>query len=349
MASFKPKVLTVVVLALLFVPYILYVAFIVSANRGPVDYETFMAIGRRLLDGAEVYGENSYYPLPFVMIFAFFSWLPRPISMALWCLGPVLVAFAVSRGRPYPLLFAPVFGHFVGGQTAVFGLLGLWGYSQNRETENAWGGVWLSLTLLKPQLGLIPLAFAAWQWLLSFRTSRQIPRQTWAWAIAMLVLYLPSFILKPDWPIQWLRYPRPLFERAMSGFIPRTLLVLGLESNDGIYWLLWGGLSLLLLLAIWLYSRQQLGLAALILWGFVSSPLVHDYDLIQILPVLETPRLQWAAVLLSIPGWVVILTAYANDSAWYAFTIIALGLLGILLYQQNALREKTRVSQAATI
>jgi len=70
--------------------------------------------------------------------------------------------------------------------------------------------------------------------------------------------------------------------------------------------------------------------------------------LIQIIPVLDRPRLQWAAVLLSIPGWVVILTAYANDSAWYAFTIIALGLLGILLYQQNKLKEKTSIAEPAT-
>ncbi len=63
---------------LLLIPYVLYVGFVLQANRGPVDYETFMAIGSRLIHGMDVYGENSYYPMPFVMIFALFSWLPTP-------------------------------------------------------------------------------------------------------------------------------------------------------------------------------------------------------------------------------------------------------------------------------
>jgi hypothetical protein len=72
-----------------------------------------------------------------------------------------------------------------------------------------------------------------------------------------------------------------------------------------------------------------------VLWSFVVSPLVHDYDLIQLLPLLETPVLQWVAVLLSIPGLVVILTAYGNDAAWYAFTVIAPGLLWAFLKRKQ--------------
>jgi hypothetical protein len=347
MSSSKLKFRNLLIVAILLMPYIFYTAFIIRANQGPVDYETFMTIGHRLLDGKQVYSENSYYPMPFVMIFAFFSSLPRPASMALWLLLPVIIALAIAGWRPYPLVFAPVFSHFTGGQTSVFGLLGLWGYRRNIAPDNIAGGIWLGLTLLKPQLGLVPLAYAIWQWISFFRSQRRVPRQAWAWGVTMLILYLPGFFLVPDWVQQWLQYPRPLFERAMSGFIPRTLLILGLNPQAIPYWLIWGLLGALLLLAVWLVCRRRLPFDALILWSFITSPLVHDYDLIQTVPFLDTPLLQWAAVILSLPGWVVILTAYRNDSAWYAFTIIAVGLLGIWLYQKTKSSKKNPMAEPA--
>ena len=127
-------------LVLLLVPYLLYLGFIIWNNRGPIDYETFMEIGQRLLSGGRVYGVNSYYPMPFVMVFGLFSALPRPLSMALWLLLPLACVLLVSGWRPSALLFAPVFGHFVGGQTAVFGMLGLWGYRRNADPDKLSGG-----------------------------------------------------------------------------------------------------------------------------------------------------------------------------------------------------------------
>jgi len=81
--------LRVVGLALLLIPYLGYAAFAITANRGPVDYETFMDIGHRFRTGGDPYGDNSYYPMPFAMVFALFDWLPRPASLALWLLLPV--------------------------------------------------------------------------------------------------------------------------------------------------------------------------------------------------------------------------------------------------------------------
>lgn len=116
---------------LLLAAYLLYVGFVIQHDQGPVDYETFMQIGARFLSRQEVYGENSYYPLPFVMIFAGFSVLPRPVSMTLWLLLPVVMAWWISGWKPWVLLYAPLVAHFFGGQTAVFGMMGLWGYRQH--------------------------------------------------------------------------------------------------------------------------------------------------------------------------------------------------------------------------
>ncbi len=339
----KARLLRLLSLILLLIPYLLYVGFVIHGNRGPVDYETFMEIGHRLIVGSQVYSENSYYPIPFVMIFALFSWLPRPISMAVWLLAPPVTALFITGGNPFVLLFAPLFGHFVGGQTAVFGMLGLWGYRKHVEPNKAMGGVFLALTLLKPQLGIVPLAFAAVQWWKDLRLHKGIPVQAWAWTLTMALIYLPGFLLMPDWLSQWLSHPRPLFERAMSGFVPRTLLFFFTPATV-IYWSVLAGLAVLLLLGIWLLNHRQIPLDAAVLWGFIINPLAHDYDLIQIIPLLEKPVLQWIAVLLSIPGWMVILFAYTNDSAWYVFTIIAPGILCALLYQKQ--KTLTQLAQA---
>ncbi|MCD4673691.1 MAG: hypothetical protein K8R77_13590, partial [Anaerolineaceae bacterium] len=93
----KQKLLKLAAVILLLTPYLIYIGLAIHTNRGPVDYETFMNIGSRLLSGGEVYGENSYYPMPYVMVFAVFSWLPRPISMALCLLVPVITALLITK------------------------------------------------------------------------------------------------------------------------------------------------------------------------------------------------------------------------------------------------------------
>ena len=336
----RKKLLRLAAVILLLTPYLIYTGLAIYTNRGPVDYETFMSIGGRLLTGGEVYGENSYYPMPYVIVFAAFAGLPRAVSLALWLLGPVLAALFISGGNPLVLLFAPVFGHFAGGQSSVFGMLGLWGYRKHLETASTAGGVWLGLTMLKPQLGIVPLVFAAIRWWKSIRIEKRIPRQAWAFALTTALIYLPGFLILPGWPARWLASPRPLFERALSGFVPRILLYL-FPGQTGGYWLALGGIALLLLLVIWHFSRSQITLDLAVLWGFVVNPLVHDYDLIQLVSLLDTPRRMLAAVLLSLPGWLVILFAYTNDTAWVAFTIIAPGVLGAVLWEKKITLEKS--------
>ena len=94
-------------------------------------------------------------------------------------------------------------------------------------------------------------------------------------------------------------------------------------------------LSLGLLWVVWRACHNQLPLDAFVLWSFVASPLVHDYDLLQLVPLLDTPPLQRAALWVSIPGWLVIIFAYQNDAAWFAYTLFAPLLLWVYLRQQR--------------
>ncbi len=321
-------------LILLILPYALYLYFLLSTGTAPVDYETFMRLGRLLVSGGAVYGENSYYPLPSVMVFSAFSTLPRPVSVLLWLGLPVFAALIVARFRPYILFFAPVFAHFAGGQSSIFGLLGFWGYRRNLDETRLAGGAWLALTLLKPQLGMIPIGFALHRWIQWASAHRRLPRQFWGFAGTAAAIYLPSLIMRPGWPFEWLRSPRPVFERALSGLIPR-LLLLAFPASSPSYWLLWGLGAGGLLALVWRFRGRGYPLDLLVLWGFVVSPFVHDYDLIQLAPLITGPLLEWAAVLLSLPGWWTILFQYSNDAAWVTMTIIAPGLLVVYLISHN--------------
>ena len=299
--------------------YILYLYFVISKGQGPIDYETFMNIGRNFIAGNEIYGTNSYYPLPYVVIFGGLSLLPKWVSLLLWLSVPVTAAILISRGKLWSLAFAPLFAHFVGGQSALPAMLGVWGYQ--RSSEKFSGGLWLSLATLKPQLCIFPVAWAARYWLRDWRKTGRPPRSLIGFVTGAGAIYLPSFIIYPTWPIDWLKSPRPLFERAMSGIVPRTLLLLNLPVK--IYWLF---LSLFAL-GLFLLIYKRLTFSRFILWSFVISPLVHDYDLIQLIPLLKTPEERRLAILVSLPTWIVIAAFYANDRAWYAVTIIAPVLL----------------------
>lgn len=101
------------------------------------------------------------------------------------------------------------------------------------------------------------------------------------------------------------------------------------------FWGLWMIVTILSILVILKYVQQKVDLDLLTLWYFCISPLVHDYDLIQLIPLLNSRRLQWGAVVLGIPTLLVILLAYGVDQAWAVVTMIAPGLL-ILKIKEGA-------------
>lgn len=141
----------------------------------------------------------------------------------------------------------------------------------------------------------------------------------------MTVIYGVSLLADPGWFSKWLSHPRPLFERALAGLVPRGLVILGIHG--WVFWGLWIIATLLSFFLILKHVQRKINLDLLTLWYFCVSPLVHDYDLIQIIPLLDSRRLQWVAVILGIPTLLVILFAYGIDQAWAAVTIIAPGLL----------------------
>lgn len=209
--------------------------------------------------------------------------------------------------------FAPLFAHFVGGQTAIFGLLGYWGY--RRWQHEPVGGMWLAVTLLKPQLGIIPILWALPTWI-------HRKKQAMMFMKTALILYMPSFLIDSGWMWRWLHNRRSLRPRAMAGIIPRSAIY---AHHDVVLWVAVVGIGGGLLWWLWRSGRLDLDMA--VVWGFVAVPLMHDYDLIQLIPMLEGKLLK-VAVILSVPLWVVIFGFYDVDVAWSVVGLIGVGVMG---------------------
>lgn len=318
--------------------YIFYAVFVLNIGTGPIDYETFMKIGQNLIELKQIYGENSYYPMPFVGLFAIFSQLPFSISFLTWAFFPVLIALIISGFSPLILLFAPLFGHFLGGQSAVFGMLGLWGYRKNQQSK--YSGIWLSLLLLKPQLAIAPLGWVAYKWIRQFFSEKKVPDQIIVFLISTIIIYLPWFVLYPTWFSEWLGNLRGFRIRAMAGIFPRAFTYLNLPPI--IFWLL------LLIIAIsiiyLLYKKRTLDLDKIILLSFIVLPFLHDYDLIQVVPLLDNQNKRIWAIISSIPLWFTIFLAYNNDHAWFTATLIAPILLYYIFKEQTIDDSNNQIS-----
>ena len=286
-------------------------------ETGPIDYETFMQIGRNFLENKSVYGENSFYPMPYVGIFSLFSQIPFEISFLIWVFLPVIFALFISNLSPWILLFAPLFSHFTGGQTAIFGMLGLWGYRKNQQS--LWGGVWLSLLLIKPQLAIAPLAWAGYLWVKDFLVNKKVPRQMIVFICSACIIFLPWFAFNSSWLSEWLSNPRSLRLRAMAGLIPRLMMYLNIPTI--VFWIIIG--LLIILTCIWVIRKKKMDLDIAVLLSFILLPIVHDYDLIQIIPLLNNSKRRIVAFFCSIPLWLTILFAYSNDHAWMSAAVIA--------------------------
>lgn len=313
----RKKIIGSISIFFILIIYFAYAFIAIEIKQGPVDFETFMEIGRNLLHGNPIYTENSYYPMPFVGIFSIFSLIPFPFSFLIWEFLPVLFALIISGWSPVILLFAPLFAHFAGGQTALFGMLGLWGYRKNQKSK--WAGVWLAILLLKPQLAIAPIVWASYGWVKEFLKSKKISSQMIVFLVSSLLIFLPWFFIYPTWLSDWLANPRSLRLRAMAGLAPRLLMYFGFPN--WIYAIIL--VCLLITLVYILKRRNAINLDSAVLLSFIILPVVHDYDLIQIIPILDDGKKQIVAFLSSIPLWLTIFFAYRNDHAWITASIIA--------------------------
>lgn len=326
------RVLAIIGVSLLLLLYVTYLYFMVVSQQGAVDYETFMDIGERFLAGESIWTENSYYPLPYVMIFGVFAALPPAVSIILWHFPLIILVLLIVKGNPLGLVFGPVFAHFTGGQTSVPGLLGFWQYYRSHLHIDDWrGGAWLSLTMIKPQLAIAPVMWAAYQWWQYWRREKRVSRQMLGFIGGTLLIYVPAFLIMPSWVSQWLASPREIKTRAVGTIVPRILFSV-LELPAPVAFLLLAISAVVLFVVIRRLNNNRMPLDVFFLYTLLVNPFIHDYDLILLLPVAASGLLLNVAVMASIPTWLVIFFAYEVDAAWGVVTIIPVLVLIARLY-----------------
>ena len=309
---------------LLLLPYAAYLYIVVIMPFGPVDFETFRDIGSRLLANSTIYTWNTYYPMPYIGIFGLLALLPRWLAAILWMGVPVVLALVLFG--PWTLAYAPLFTHFL-GQTAVFGMLALW--ALYRKPASRWTPVILAVATIKPQLAIVPVLWSLWRWW---------QEKNWKHALlfsaSVALIWLPWFLLRPNWITEWLSYPRPLSLRAITAIVPRVLLLSRLPAVAT-----WSILLLLTAVVIFLL-RGRLTLKTWVLLWFILCPLVHDYDLVQLLPLLDTRHERIAAIAASIPMWLVILFDYNSTSAWIVTGLIAPVVLLVYMTERKSTKQE---------
>jgi hypothetical protein len=143
--------------------------------------------------------------------------LPYAWAQAIWMtllqfmlLAITVISIRLARWRPPPWLFllTILWGIFFynGARAIILGqfsvlvglalLLALWAIDQGRD---AWAGVFLSITTIKPQMVFLVLFFLL-LWALTHRRWRLII----SFAISLAVLVVSSMALVPTWPLDFI-------------------------------------------------------------------------------------------------------------------------------------------------
>lgn len=81
----------------------------------------------------------------------------------------------------------------------------------------------------------------------------------------------------------------------------------------------------------------------MVLLSFIVLPFLHDYDLTQLIPLLDDKKRRIWGLTSSIPLWFTICFAYNNDHFWYTATLISPILVYYLMTEGNNSNSIKRV------
>ena len=209
------------------------------------------------------------YPLPAMLFFGPFGFLPFPIARAIWmtileiCLVVLgLIGLRLARWSPdrftqaAVILFSILWYHgaraVIIGQFAVIEavLIAIALLAIQREWDEA-AGIVLALTIAKPQMSLLIIPFVL-IWSLRARRLKIV-----GWFLGVItVLIAGSLIALPSWPMGWLRQllSDPSYTDLGS---PISILTSFLPGGGGIANLILTGLLSLYLLWEWIMAAGK--------------------------------------------------------------------------------------------
>jgi len=297
----------------------------------PYDYAQLMIGAERFCYQTDsfIYDERWLYPAPFYTSFCIPQHHLPQILFWLWMIVPFLLVIWIGGQRSAIVVYPPLVLHLVLGQS-TWVLLPLYMLAERLSRDDSqrvplWYGIILGLAVLKPHI-----AFAAWVWIVWRWRERWLLLLTGA--ISSLVILLPSFFMRPNWLFEWLangRDYRPI-SMANIALIPVELFQLGLDQaayiSSGSGQLIIWGTGLMTAAALYFLIHRRRGKLELYDWVLIfcfSNPLMHDYDLIILLPFLgNRPQRLLLAVTAGIFVWI-----YAQMTGNYNVSLIITGVL----------------------
>lgn len=246
----------------------------------PYDYWQYVQMGEAVRRGDSPFGPGRFYPLPTVLwIFVPLALLPDWFRIV-WVIAPFVFLVVLFRRQAIPLFgFVPLW--FVVGDGMLDGwlLLPLAWLLQNRTI---WAGLGTALLLFKPQLAMLAVLYALVHWL-----ATRDWKNVGVFALALLVFYVPSFIVNPNWIAQMLAV---LPERAaQTTMMPSMAVSVWAWKELGILGLLIVGAFLLTMLTYaWRAWRGVENRAAIFqLLNLLLNPILFASNFVMTIPALR--------------------------------------------------------------
>jgi hypothetical protein len=208
-------------------------------NKYAADWNVFMAAASEWLHGGNPYGllpldsnhpgQFAYPPtaLPWLSMFLPFG----ALGFYVWTVAQLVGWWLIIRRRnPLQislLCWSPLIYCFLVGQSTLAMVLVLWAATLAKR-RGFWWGMALALTLTKPQVSLLPIAWMLWN-------DRRMQHRILHWSgivTGTLALALPSTLLEPRIWSMWLHalvdYRAAVYQMApWQGFGAPVLLVAG--------------------------------------------------------------------------------------------------------------------------
>lgn len=283
--------------------FVLAIEVIVFSSRTlqvwqPFDYSNYVAMGNAVRQGLNPYGAHQYYPLPTaIWIFVPLSLLPDAFRF-IWILGPIVSILILFRRSGVGLfLFTPLWAQLSDAMLDGWLLVPLAWLLENRA---GWAGLGAAIVLFKPQLAWLLVVHMLLKWCVT-RNWKNLS----VFFGAMLVFYIPSFIVDPTWVFQMLGV---LSERTTH---TTTVFPLLAGSIWSWWWLSdWArGIFLaLLLVALGLFVRAMLHAssraAAFHLINLVLNPILFGSSMLVLVPTLRERKPIFISVAVSLGAFV---------------------------------------------
>ena len=333
------RLLNTTLLALLIAALLAFVIVSFVVETPPYDYllltrgaNWFCFDNEHFAFGLE---QHNYYPAPFYTTFCLPHKYAEPILRWVWMLAPVLITIWLARGRAGALAYPPLGVLLLIGQSSWL-LLPLFILAERQRDDRLvpwWYGLALGLSVLKPQVALV-----AWLWLVHrWRGQRRVLLMG---ALAMTLLALPSFLLRPGWVFDWLPNGRGFepVNLASVAFIPVQLGQLGFDPGPVGLAIVWG-FCLLVAFVVYRLLRSWRGQLEFYDWAllfFFVSPVANDYDLVVLLPsIASRPRRLLLVVTIGIVSWVFAMMT----KRWSMSFMVTLVLLILRLWRVDDANE----------